>query len=141
MWYCNDTIINSVEQMPEGTVGFVYLITNLDTNHKYIGRKILNFTRKAKISKREQELTNNRRKKTKTISTESNWLGYTGSCKELNEDIKGGAHIKKEILKFCFSKRNLNYEETKQLFLNNVLEDEQYYNNNIMLRFYTGKID
>ena len=52
-WYYNDKI---VDELPEGTVGFVYLITNLTNNRKYIGKnwhnlKELNHPSKAEKTK------------------------------------------------------------------------------------------
>ena len=40
LWYYND---EPVDELPEGTVGFVYLITNLTNNRKYIGKKLASF--------------------------------------------------------------------------------------------------
>ena len=34
-----------VEDIPEGYIGFVYLITNLTTGQKYIGKKLAQFKR------------------------------------------------------------------------------------------------
>ena len=57
-WYYNDKI---VEELPEGTVGFVYLITNLTNNRKYIGKKLAQFKKthghllKAKKEKDDQQ--------------------------------------------------------------------------------------
>jgi len=34
-----------VEEIPEGYIGFVYLITNLTTGQKYIGKKLAQFKR------------------------------------------------------------------------------------------------
>ena len=41
-WYYNNELI---EELPEGSVGFVYLITNLTNNRKYIGKKLAQFKR------------------------------------------------------------------------------------------------
>jgi len=38
-WYHKNSIISDVKQFPLGTFGFVYMITNLDTQEFYIGRK------------------------------------------------------------------------------------------------------
>ena len=68
-------------------VGFVYLITELDTNKKYIGRKYFYQLRKTKG-------------KSKRVRSESDWKKYYGSSKELLEQIK----TKEKIItkgKFC----------------------------------------
>ena len=36
---------HTVEEIPEGYIGFVYLITNLTTGQKYIGKKLAQFKR------------------------------------------------------------------------------------------------
>ena len=42
MWTYNNQI---VEELPEDCVGFVYLITNLTNQRKYIGKKLAKFSR------------------------------------------------------------------------------------------------
>jgi len=37
----NTKFYKSIDDFPEGTVGFVYRITNKNTNESYIGKKIL----------------------------------------------------------------------------------------------------
>ena len=62
----------------------------------------------------------------------------SGSSDELNTDRKslGNDSFKREIISLHTTKGWVNYEETKQLFLNNVLsEDENYYNSNILGRY------
>ena len=60
--------------------GFVYLITNIKTGKKYIGKKFFWSKRTLKPLKG---------KKTKRrVTKESDWKNYYGSCKKLLEDIK-----------------------------------------------------
>lgn len=117
--------------------GFVYLITCLETNRKYIGRKYFWSFRKKGGSSRRTKM-------------ESDWKKYYGSCPELKDDVKkfGKQHFKREILSLHKTKGTCNYEETKQLFLNNVLIEElngapAFYNSNILGRYmrkdYYGK--
>ena len=47
MWFYNN---ESVENIPEGMVGFVYCITNLSNNKKYIGKKNFYFSLRALYS-------------------------------------------------------------------------------------------
>ena len=111
--------------------GFVYRITNLQSGKQYIGRKY--FVQKRKSG-------NSRRKRT----SESNWKAYYGSSKELNEDRKllGNKSFSREILGLYKSQGKVNYEETRQLFLNNVLTESlddgtpAYYNSNVLGRYY-----
>ncbi len=110
--------------------GFVYRITNLQNGRKYIGRKY--FTQRRK-------LRGSRRKRT----SESDWKTYYGSSKELTEDRKllGSNCFKREILSLHTTKGQVNFEETKQLFLHNVLTETVdgitplYYNSNILGRY------
>ena len=52
---------NEIEALPEDCVGFVYLITNLTNNRKYIGKKLARF----KTSKPPLRGRKNRRQGTK----------------------------------------------------------------------------
>ena len=111
--------------------GFVYLITNLKNGKKYIGRKNLYFYRKPKGKKRK-------------VKQESDWQKYYGSSDELKEDVKllGKENFKREILSLHKTQGKLNFEETRQLFLNNVLTEAlengepAYYNSNILSRYF-----
>ena len=61
-----------------------------------------------------------------------------GSSEELKRDIKefGKQVFRREIISLHNTKGWVNYEETRQLFLNNVLsETENYYNSNILGRY------
>ncbi len=74
---------------------------------------------------------------------ESDWKKYYGSCPELKEDITkyGKEFFSREILSLHEKKGDCNFEETKQLFLNNVLSESldngcpAYYNSNILGRY------
>ena len=115
----------------DGFFGFVYRITNLQTGKQYIGRKYFQQHRKPR---------NGRRKRT----SESNWKTYYGSSKELTEDRKllGNSIFKREILSLQPTAGKVNFEETRQLFLHNVLTERltdntpAYYNSNIQGRYY-----
>ena len=105
--------------------GFVYRITNLQTGKQYIGRKYFYQFRKP-------------RGKSRKVKSESDWKKYYGSSDELNANRKslGNKCFKREIISLHNTKGWVNYEETRQLFLNNVLsEDENYYNSNILGRY------
>ena len=111
--------------------GFVYRITNLQSGKQYIGRKYFWQKRKPSNGKRR-------------VTSESNWKKYYGSSDELKSDVKllGRELFKREILSLHESLGKVNYEETKQLFLNNVLQETlkdgspKYYNSNILGRYY-----
>ena len=105
--------------------GFVYRITNLQSGKAYIGRKYFWQFRKP-------------RGKSRKVRSESDWKRYYGSSEELNADRKliGNNCFRREIISLHETKGWFNYEETKQLFLNNVLsEDDNFYNSNILGRY------
>lgn len=143
MWKYKGKNIKSLKNIPEGAYGFIYLIEVNFNNQKrfYLGKKNLFFERKVNLTKKEiEQLPNKRLKKYKYVVKESDWLEYTGSNIQLNEHIKEGAKIKKTILEFCFSKRELTYKEVKYLFKYEVLEKEEYYNENINRMWFKGNI-
>ena len=113
--------------------GFVYRITNLQTGKQYIGRKYF-------VQKRKPRTGTSKRR----VTSESDWKKYYGSSPELKADVKqfGKDNFKREILSLHKSLGKVNYEETKQLFLNNVLQETledgspKFYNSNILGRYY-----
>lgn len=151
-----------LSDFPKGTYGFVYMITNMDTGRKYIGKKQLISERWKTIAKstydrlksEDKERTDIRKTKNKRKSKkgspvwiyaqyapkEMDWLGYTGSNKELNSHIQAGANIEKVIIGLAKSKKALTYLETRWLFDLRVLEKENYYNDNILGSFYTNDL-
>ena len=110
--------------------GYVYLITNKTTGKKYIGRKYFVQKRKPKGGKRR-------------VTSESDWKKYYGSSPELKSDVStyGKENFSREILSLHTTLGKVNYEETKQLFLNDVLMEAlddgtpAYYNSNILGRY------
>jgi hypothetical protein len=123
-----------IEVLPEDCVGFVYLITNLTNNRKYIGKKLARF----KTSKPPLKGRKNRRRGTK----ESDWREYYGSNDELNEDIKqlGTENFRREILYYCNSKAECSYIEAREQFRHQVLESQEYYNGHIQVRVHGSHI-
>ena len=137
MWLHND---NEVETLPDDCVGFVYIITNLKTNRKYVGKKLAKFS---KTTYKTVVLKNGKKKKKKIRSKiDSDWKDYYGSSKELNEDVEklGTENFKREILFFCKSKAECSYIESREQFSRKVLESDDYYNNNIMCRIHGSHI-
>lgn len=137
IWNYQTIPVTETSDMPEDVLGFVYLITT-ENGKKYIGKKTLFSIRKRKFGKKESALITDKRKKLyEMVKKESDWKTYTGSNKELNDDIANGVEYKKEILEFAFGKKQLSYLETKMLFSHGVLETEnEYYNSNINGTYY-----
>ena len=110
--------------------GFVYRITNIQSGKRYIGRKYFQQKRKPRGGKRR-------------VTSESDWKRYYGSSSELSADRKllGNSAFKREILSLHTRLGDVNFEETKQLFLHNVLTETLdgktplYYNSNILGRY------
>ena len=138
-WIYQNQEITEISDFPDDSYGFVYKITHLPKGKSYIGKKILYFTRKVKLGKKDllqYEGVVGRRPSYKLAIKESDWKTYTGSNKELNDDIKNGTSYKKEILYYCRDKKQLAYSETKELFVREVLEHDEFYNSNISGKFY-----
>lgn len=129
-----------VEEFPESCIGFIYKITNKKTGKFYIGRKSLYSNVRKKLTKKElAEYTKPGKKPVKKlVTTESNWLDYWGSSKVLLEEIKqnGTEDFQREILKFCYNKKQLTYWEIHYQCVENVLLSENSYNDNISSKFF-----
>jgi len=119
MWYYKNEQFNTT---PEDFQGFVYLITEIDTDKKYIGKK--NFW-KPKIL----PITKTRKRRVRT-RTESDWRKYFGSSQEVQQlvESKGEDNYKREILKLCKTKGEMSYYEAKLQFEHDVLLRNDYYN-------------
>jgi hypothetical protein len=129
-----------IETLPEDCVGFVYLITNLVTGRKYIGKKLAKFS---KTTYKVVKLKNGNKKKKKIRSKiDSDWLTYYGSNDELNKDIQtlGQENFKREILYYCTSKAQCSYIEAREQFRHQVLESDAYYNGQISVRVHGSHI-
>jgi len=129
-----------VTELPDDCVGFVYLITNLTNNRKYIGKKLAKFS---KTTYKVVKLKNGKKKRQKIRSKiDSDWQEYYGSSKELTADIEqiGKEHFKREILFYCSSKAECSYVEAREQFSQKVLESKDYYNGQISVRVHGSHI-
>ena len=122
-----------VEEISEEYIGFVYLITNLTNNKKYIGKKLAKF----KVTKKPLKGKKNKRRSTK----ESDWRDYWGSSDTLNADVEnlGPQNFTREILYYCTSRGELSYLEAKEQFDREVLKTDEYYNGIINVRVGSSK--
>ena len=141
-WYYKGEAMTSVEDFPPLTFGFVYRVIHEPTGKIYIGKKVLQFNRKAKLTKRDLALyegQSGRKPSFKRVIKESDWKTYYGSHKEILALIKEGKQdeFKREILTLSPTKKLLTYEETKALFLYEVLQKpDEYFNDNILGKFF-----
>ena len=114
-WY-----YNGVPYEDDGThFGFVYLIENLITGRKYIGRKY--------FSKAGTKQVNGKKRK---IRKTSDWESYFGSNETLKAEVAeiGGHNFRRTILHLCKSKSECSYFETYEIFSRHALLDSVYYN-------------
>ena len=131
---------NNVDSLPDDCVGFVYLITNLVSGRKYIGKKLSKFS---KTSYKTVKLKNGTKKRKKIKSKiDSDWLTYYGSNDELNKDViaLGAENFTREILYLCKSKAECSYIEAREQFSRKVLESSDYYNGQISVRVHGSHI-
>lgn len=130
------------EDIPEGAVGFIYLIkVTLDERQRmYIGKKNFYSNRKVKKGKKELAAMEDKRGSKHKIVSKLNYADYCSSNKQIKEAVKNGVEIKKYILRICYSKMELTYQETRYLFKLDVLDDDKYLNDNILGRFYRSKL-
>ena len=121
MWTYNGIVFKDRENW----VSFVYLITNLVNDRKYIGKKGFTFTKTKKV-----------KGKKKRFKVESDWKDYYGSSEELKAEVEkfGEKAFRREIIRLCKSKGEASYFEAKEQFARNVLESEEYYNSWISCR-------
>jgi len=118
----------TIIEIPDEYEGFVYLITNLQSGKKYIGKKLAKF----KTTKPPLKGKKNKRRGFK----ESDWRTYWGSSDKLNADVAalGQEQFTREVLYFCKSRAEMSYIEAKEQFDRKVLETDDYYNGIINVR-------
>ena len=135
------------EDIPEWATGYIYKITRLANSAEdikqriYIGKKQLISNTRKKIGVREKAATKTR-KKYKTISKGSGWGNYWSSCVELKNDVVyyGESQFRRDILEWCFSKKNATYRELWWQFRYDVLINDTY-NSNINGSLYRHDTD
>lgn len=127
-WIYKGKEMTSLEDFGPDIIGFVYLIEEVATGMKYIGKKNLY---KSKILPATKT-----RKRRKRVSVESDWRTYHGSNKTLLEralDCAPG-DFKREILHLCKTKGECSYREMEEQVIRKVLFRDDYYNGIINCR-------
>lgn len=130
MWVWDNNEIKEIGDLPEDCIGFIYKITNVNTKEYYIGKKNI-------YSHKTLPPLKGKKRKRRVIK-EMKWQEYQSS----NDLVKtwNPNEIKKEILRFCFTKKGLTYYELKEQFIHGVLEDPLSVNFNLLGKFYKRDI-
>ena len=132
MWLYNGKEIGDDEVV--GYAAFVYIITNLENNKRYIGKKIFTSVRRQKVKGKK------RRKK---VQKESNWKSYFGSNLALIADVDrlGEDKFSREIVKLCKTRGTASYWEAKLQMQHEVLDrPNEFYNESIMCKVHRSHI-
>lgn len=109
--------------------GFVYQITNCLTGKRYIGKKFFWSIRRHKVKGK---------KRRRVERKESDWKYYKSSSKRVQKEIqlyKEECFVF-EILERYKTRGEVNYNETRLLFVNDVLNNPNFLNDNIMNRYF-----
>ena len=119
--YQGDTLV-SIEAVPKNAIGFIYLITQVSTGKKYIGRKLL--------TKAATKTVNGKKKK---LRVESDWKDYWSSSPKIKQwiDENGYDDFRREVLLFVESKSQLMYAEEAALYHVDALLRDDFLNDNI----------
>jgi hypothetical protein len=141
-WLYNNKRIESINDFPENTFGFIYITTYKPSGKSYLGKKSLYHNVKKKLTKKElaeQPVTRGRKSTTQTIQKESDWKTYFGSEEFIKQKIKEGKQeeFTREIIHFVPNKKLLTYFECKYQFQLGVLESNEWLNTNILGKFFS----
>lgn len=136
-WIWKGQYVESLDEFPEGTFGFVYEIVSQETGQRYVGKKQL-YSYHTKISRVLNEKTKRWNKVREITSTESNWKEYFGSSAEVKDLIKrdGKENFNRYILELAPNKKVLTYLELHYQCNLDVLRDPHYVNSNILGKFF-----
>jgi hypothetical protein len=122
-WKHNNEIFT--ETHIDNNIGFVYIIENVLSNRKYVGKKLFWSSKTKQVNKKK-----------KKFKVPSDWQEYYGSSEELKKDVEtfGKENFTRTIIHLCKSKGECSYLEAKEQFIRNVIESDDYYNTWIMVR-------
>jgi hypothetical protein len=127
--------------IPQDHVGFIYIMTAIIDGKSvaYIGKKNFFANIKKPMGKKALAMSTDKRLKKYTRELKPAFMNYYSSNAVLKQAHKDGVLIKREILHICKTQTELTYQETKALFVAEVLENDNYLNGNILGRFYKIK--
>ena len=124
MWLYRNKQVERLADIPEKAQGFVYMIINTETMEYYIGKKNIYALRTLPPLKGE-------RRKRKVVK-ESNWLTYQSS----NDTVKSWVSPMKEIIEYCYTKKELTFRELQAIVCLQGLEDDKCLNDNVLGKFF-----
>ena len=132
-WKYKGSIVNSIEDFPVGSIGFIYEIVCTVEGWRYVGKKSLYSVRTLPPLKGQ--------KRKRKVTKESDWLKYYSSNTYIKEYIKtkGDTGLQREILHIATTKKLLTYYENKYLYCKGVIEPNSIYlNDNISGKLFRG---
>jgi len=103
-------------------IGFVYIITDKQTNKKYVGKKkFISKTRRAPLKGKKRK---------RIFIKESDWMDYFGSSEEVKALVEehGRDNFHREILHLCRALGEMSYLELKEQVDREVLLSDEYHN-------------
>lgn len=127
-WHYEGKIFDPEYESLEEWTGFVYVITEIESGMKYVGKKFFHKKKTLPVTKS--------RKRRKHMRVESDWKDYFGSSEtvKLLLEQKGADAFKREIIRLCKTKGDCSYYEAKEQFDREVLLNDEYYNGIINCR-------
>jgi len=141
MWLYNDKWIESINDFPQDTYGFIYITVHEPSGKAYLGKKSLYHNVKKKLTKKElaEQTGRGRKSTTQVIQKESDWKTYYGSEEFIKQKIKEGKQkdFTRKILCLVSNKKLLTYFECKYQFQLSVLESNEWLNTNILGKFFS----
>lgn len=146
-WTYQNEEITGISDFPNETFGFIYRVVHIPSGKAYIGKKVLQHTRKVKLTKKElaeYEGVVGRRPAYKLAVKESNWKSYWGSNKYLKElyETEPKENFERHIIICAPTKKLLTYYEVKYQMIYQVLEKpDEFFNDNILGKFFTKDFD
>lgn len=147
-WRYKRKSICSIKDIPKefqnnDEIQIIYKITCKVNNMYYIGRKIMFYTKKIKLSKK-RKLELNTRKIFEYKKVDSDWLNYYGSCKDKDwlhmMEALGLDKFDREILMFVHGKSKAAFYEAKLLFSDEGMMHSKCVNGNILNKFFKNKL-
>ena len=110
--------IDTITDFPDNTYGFVYRIVHKPTGKTYIGKKVLYYERKVKLTQKDLKMYEGvvgRKPSYKLAIKESDWFTYWGSNKLLKEvmELEPIENFERSIIKTAPDKKLLTYYEVK----------------------------